>query len=151
MNGVPTETAASTIDPSAKRPTVVTNFSGYVPPFDVVPIVEKLLASVPQKYLIGLKEVVLTDSSGLSRKRRRSVTKARKRKIKIVEAGGLYHAACHGNLAWIEIFVDNKLRGIEKSWWLERNQSCYIPVLRGVVGLYWRFPRRLGDGTTLLG
>ena len=104
---------------SSQRPKVISSYSGYTPPFDVAPIVERMLASVPAKYLVGLSEVVLTNSSGLSRKLRRSVTKARKRKVKIVEAGGLYHAAWNGNRAWIEIFVDNKLRGVEGSWWLK--------------------------------
>jgi hypothetical protein len=119
MNVETSESTESAVTTTSQRPTVITNFSGYTPPFDVVPVVEKMLASVPQKYLIGLSSVVLTNSSGLSRKLRRSVTKARKRKVKIVEAGGLYHAALHGNRAWIEIFVDNKLRGVERSWWLK--------------------------------
>lgn len=112
------DTAESAITASSQRPTVITNFVGYTPPFNVVPIVERMLASVPPKYLVGLSEVVLTNSSGLPRKLRRSVTKSRKRKVKSAEAGGLYHQAWQGNRAWIEIFVDNILRNWEKGWWL---------------------------------
>ncbi len=119
MNDVRLETTENVVSVSPQHPTVITNFSGYTPPFDVVPIVERMVASVPSKYLIGLSQIVLTNSSGLSRKLRRSVTKARKRKVKIVEAGGLYHAAWHGNRAWIEIFVDNTLKGWEKGLWLK--------------------------------
>lgn len=104
---------------SSQCPAVITNFSGYTPPFDAVPIVESMLASVPPKYLIGLSEIVLTNASGLPRKLRRSMTRARKHKVKIVEAGGLYHQAWHGNQAWIEIFVDNILKRWEKGWWLK--------------------------------
>jgi len=119
MSDDPLETTGSAGATSSQFPKVIASFSGYTPPFDVVPIVERMLAYVPSKYLIGLSQIVLTNSSGLSRKLRRSVTKARKRKVRIVEAGGLYHQAWHGHRAWIEIFVDNKLRQWEKGWWLK--------------------------------
>jgi hypothetical protein len=69
--------------------------------------------------LIGLSKVVLTNSSGLSRKLRRSVTKARKHKVRVVEARGLYRQAWHGEQAWVQIFVDNTLARWEKGWWLK--------------------------------
>jgi hypothetical protein len=121
MNDERLETIENVVAISPQRPTVITNFSGYTPPYDVVPIVERMVATVPPKYLIGLSKVVLTNSSGLSRKLRRSVTKARKHKVRVVEARGLYHPAWKGNQAWIEIFVDNTLRQWEKGWWLKFN------------------------------
>lgn len=102
-----------------KLPEVVAHFSGYKPPFDPVPLIERMLASVPQKYLVGLSEVVLTNSSGLSREMRRSVTKSRGRKVRVAEARGLYRQAWNGKSAWIQIFVDNTLSGWEKGWWLK--------------------------------
>jgi hypothetical protein len=105
-------------------PTVQTFFSDYEPPFDAAPIVRRMLDSVPKKYLIGLQEVVLTNSSGLSRKRRETVLKSRRRKVRLDKTAGLYHAAFNGKPAWIEIFVDNTLRGWERSWWLR------IPLIR---------------------
>src|SRR5271154_5529478 len=117
MTGPSIENLKSSAEASSQRPAVVANFSGYAPPFDPVPIVERMLASVPPKYLIGLKRVVLTNSSGLPRRLRRAVTKARKRKVKIVEARGLYHREWRGDPAWIEIFVDNALERCEKRWW----------------------------------
>ena len=75
-----------------------------------------MLASVQPRYLIGLKEVVLTNSTGLSRKLRRSVTKSRKRKVRIAAARGLYHQAWKGKQAWIEIFVDNTLSFYDKGF-----------------------------------
>lgn len=77
-----------------------------------------MLDSIPKKYLDGLSEVVLTNTSGMSRERRRSVTKSRKRKIRMLNARGLYHPAWQREPAWIEIFVDNTIRGWEKGIWL---------------------------------
>jgi hypothetical protein len=108
-----------------RRPTVVARYSlGYEPPFDVAPIIERMLDSIPAKYLVGLSEVVLTNSSGLSRKRRRAATKSRNGKVKLSTARGVYHPAWKGKLAWIEIFVDNALHPLEKAFWLK------IPLIR---------------------
>lgn len=114
---------------SPAGPTVTASFSGYDPPFDVAPIVRRMLDSVPDKYLAGLGEVVLTNASGLSRKLRRSVTKTRGRKARIVDARGLYHQEWQGRQARIEIFVDNALKGWERGIWLK------IPFIReGRIG-----------------
>jgi hypothetical protein len=96
---------------------VVARFWDYSPPFDVSSLATRMLESVPPSYLLGLKEVVLTNKAGLSRSRRRSVTKSRGRKIKIVQASGLYHPAWKGKQAWIEIFVDSTFSGYEKGLW----------------------------------
>lgn len=61
---------------------------------------------------------MLTNASGFSRKRRRSVTKSRKRKVKLSTARGVYHPAWKGKRPWIEIFVDNTLKPWEKGLWL---------------------------------
>jgi hypothetical protein len=108
----------------AARPTVQAFFSDYEPPFDAVPIVQRMLDSVPRKYLVGLGQVVLTNASGLPRKLSRAVTKSRHRKVRLGQAAGLYHPASNGKPAWIEIFVDNTLRGWESGWWLR------IPLIR---------------------
>ena len=108
----------------AACPTVQTSFSGYEPPFDPAPIVQRMLDSVPKRYLVGLGEVVLTNASGLPRKLRRRVTKSRSRQVRFDKAAGLYHPAFNGKPAWIEIFVDNTLRGWESGWWLR------IPLIR---------------------
>jgi len=108
----------------AAGPTVQSFFSDYKPPFDAVPIVQRMLDSVPKKYLIGLQEVVLTNAGGLPKKLRSTVLKSRRRKVRLDKTAGLYHAAFNGNPAWIEIFVDNTLRGWESSWLLR------IPLIR---------------------
>jgi hypothetical protein len=117
MSGRPIVETESAIVSSPSLPVVIASFSGYTPPFDPVPIIERMLASVSPQHLIGLKSVVLTNSSGLPRKLRRAVTKLRKRKVRIVEARGLYHQEWHGQQAWIEIFVDNTLKLCERRWW----------------------------------
>lgn len=99
-------------------PIIVTSFSGYEPPFDLVPIVRRMLDSVPEQYLFGLGEIVLTNASALTGKRRRGMAKSRRGKVRAVEARGLYHPAFSGSRAWVELFVDNTLRGWENGWWL---------------------------------
>ena len=61
---------------------------------------------------------MLSNASGLSAKRRNTSVKRRKRKVMLAGAGGAYHPASRGSPAWIEIFVDNTLRGWETGWWL---------------------------------
>jgi hypothetical protein len=106
-----------------RSPQVIVSFSGYEPPFDPAPLIRRMLDSVPKNYLAGLGAVVLSNASGLSGKRRNRSVKSRKRKVGLAAVRGLYHPSSRGNLAWIEIFVDNTLRG-EKGWWLR------IPLVR---------------------
>jgi hypothetical protein len=114
---------------SFSRPKVVTQFTnGYVPPFDVVASVEKMLDSVPPKYLNGLSEIVLTNTSGLPRKLRRSVTKSRGRKLRQAEARGFYYQAWNGRPAWIKIFVDNTLIHWHVWFWSRHSFTRDIPM-----------------------
>lgn len=117
---------------SFSRPKAVTQFvAGYVPPFDVGATVERMLDSVPPKYLNGLSEIVLTNTAGLSRKQRRSVTKSRGRKVKQAASAGLYFQAWKGRPAWIKIYVDNALKNWEKGFWLKL--SFYREMLLGHI------------------
>jgi hypothetical protein len=118
------ENAAPNDGLSSRSVRITTSYHEYTPPFAVEPIVRRMLDSVPDKYLSGLNEVALTNTSGMSRERRRAVTKSRKRKVRMLDARGLYHPAWNNRPAWIEIFVDNILRGWEKGLWL------YIPFMR---------------------
>ncbi len=110
-----------------RLPKILSRYSDYVPPFDPEPIVTRMVESVPPMYLVGLSEIVLTNSSGLSRKRRRSITKSRTRKVRIRAARGLYHSARNDGLAWIEIFVDNAVEPWRRGWWLK------LPFVREFV------------------
>lgn len=113
---------------SSKSVRITESYHEYTPPFEVEPIIQRMLDSVPDKYLAGLSEVVLTNTSGMARHRRRAVTKSRKRKVRMLDARGLYHPAWHNQPAWIEIFVDNTLKGWERT-------SLWLPFMRnGLLG-----------------
>jgi hypothetical protein len=98
------------------RPSITLAFSGPEPSFDVLSMVERIVDSVPESFLVGLTDVVLTNASTLPRSRRRGATKSRGRKVRIKEAGGLYHPATQQRGAWIEIFVDNVLNRRGRGW-----------------------------------
>lgn len=126
-------------------PQVIVTFSDYEPPFDVASTTQRILDSVPRQYLTGLSAVVLTNASGLSRKRRNNTVKARRRKVRMGAARGLYHPAWNGNRAWIEIFVDNTLRELEKGWWLRVpfvRESMLSDVLFHEIGHHIHFAVR---------
>jgi hypothetical protein len=86
---------------------VVEQYRDWEPPISLVPVVQSLLFTLPPRYLLGLKTVVLTNASGLNRTRRRSKTRSRQRKVKVVDVLGLYHPARRENPPWIELFIDN--------------------------------------------
>lgn len=103
-----------------RKPKIAAHYSlAYKPPFDVTQIVERMVESVPPKYLVGLSEIVLTDHGDMPRKHRRSVTYSRNKKVRIMNTRGLYHPAWKGKRAWIEIFVDATLKHWEKGFWLK--------------------------------
>jgi hypothetical protein len=112
-------TGSESIMAAWARPRVVERYTGYTPSFDVKAAVEKMVATVPSKFLVGLEEVVLTNTADLPRRVRRAVTKSRRKKVRMIEARGLYHPAWKNRPAWIEIFVDNTLRAWERGWWLK--------------------------------
>jgi len=110
---------------SFSRPKVVCDFlGGYEPPINVARIAEEMLDSVPPKFLNGLAEVVLTNTAGLPRKLRRSVTKSRGRKVRKASSLGLYHPAWNNHQAWIQIYVDNTLKYWAEWFWF------FLPIVR---------------------
>jgi hypothetical protein len=124
-------------DGTLRQVKLVTYFREYEPPFDLRPLLSRMLRSVPSEYLAGLGSVVLTSTDTLSRKRRRSTTRSRKRIVKVVQARGLYHYAWAGEPAWIEIFVDRILNGWERGWWLKLppvQDFLFAPVLFHEIG-----------------
>jgi hypothetical protein len=85
----------------------------YQPPFDFKSTVERLLATVPEKYLIGLDCVVLVNQSGLPRRDRVGKTWSRKRKVDKLRILGRYHPRWHNSLPYIELRVDKILLSLE--------------------------------------
>lgn len=97
-------------------------YNDYQPPKYAARTVRKLIRTVPEKYLQGLECVVLTNQSGLPRKRRLGKVTSRKRSHLRSSIVGLYHPMHYGEKAWIELFVDKLEVGIYRYWW--------IPLLR---------------------
>lgn len=96
---------------NASLPVAVSEvYKDYKPPVNAAGVVRTLIRYVPPKYLAGLGHVVLTNSSGLSHRRRRKKTWSRKHKLRIADARGVYRRRWKGQPAVIEIFVDNTVR-----------------------------------------
>ena len=85
---------------------VTESYVNYSPPLDYSAIAKRLLASVPEKYLIDLDSVVLCNLSGQPRRIRTGTLPRRGRRIKREHVAGLYHPAWRGRKAWIQVFVD---------------------------------------------
>jgi hypothetical protein len=75
---------------------ITESYINYVPPADYGATVKRLLATVPEKYLVGLDSVVLCNLSGQSRK-------LRTRKERLL---GRYRPKWRGEKACIQLFVD---------------------------------------------
>jgi len=82
-------------------------YEDYKPPFDVKRAIERMLAVVPEKYLVGLSSIVLTCENALTRKRARSMTWSCGKKVSAARARGLYHPRWRDNPAWIELHIDS--------------------------------------------
>lgn len=107
-------------------------YRGYTPPMNVQATVDRLLASIPSKYVAGLKTIVLTNASGLGHSRKRSRTRSRGRRVAISGCTGLYHQKWNHDPAWIELFVDNMLASCP-------HLMLRIPPLRDEVVAYVLF------------
>ncbi|MCP4108299.1 MAG: hypothetical protein GY749_22615 [Desulfobacteraceae bacterium] len=91
-----------------KQPVIIEEFyKKYDCPINTSTTVERLLSGVPQKYLAGLKKVVITDAAGLNREGRRGKIKSRKKKVSVQECRGFYYRPHRGESAWIELYTDN--------------------------------------------
>ena len=99
---------------SVPTPTAVQEaYRAYRPPFDAKATVEKLLASVPEDLLRGLRCIVLVNQSGLSRRHRVGKIWSRKRKVDKLRILGRYHPGWHNSQPYIELRVDRILLGLE--------------------------------------
>lgn len=85
---------------------VIESYVNYSPPLDYSAIAKRLLATVPDKYSIGLASVVLSNLSGQPRRLRTGTLPRRGRRIKRERVAGLYHPEWRGQKAWIQVFVD---------------------------------------------
>lgn len=106
-------------------------YSNYRPPRYANKTIQKLIRTVPEKYLQGLGCIVLTNHSALSRRDRLGKVTSRKRRIPQSFVRGRYHYAYHGEMAWIELFVD-KLE-------VDTAKVSWIPLLREIAFGYTLF------------
>src|ERR1017187_3717724 len=96
---------------TASHSVIVRESYGSAPPsFDAGLVVRRLLDSIPSKYLVGLKTVVLTDTAALNHAERRAKTQSRGKKVRIQNCRGMYIQGSKNAPAWIEMFVDNCIR-----------------------------------------
>jgi hypothetical protein len=117
-------TAEMRADP--RLPELVESYRDFEPPANFKRVVETLLAYVPSKYLVGLKTIILTNSSALSRDQRRQKTWSRNHKVRLSECRGSYSRETKSSSATVWLYVDN----IVKGWpgWITRP-----PLLRYMV------------------
>lgn len=95
-------------------PSIVKNYGDNAPPFEVEPTVRRALKVVPKNLLGGLDQIVLTNASSLSRRRRRAKTKSRRKQVSIKTCRGLYRKN------HIEIFVDNIIRTKKRNYFVRQ-------------------------------
>lgn len=86
-------------------------YRNFAAPCDARASVAELLETVPSEHLVGLGQVVLTNSAALTGARKKARSWSRGKKARHSKVGGLYHATWRGQPAWIEIFVDKILDG----------------------------------------
>ena len=107
-------------------PEIVEAYRDFEPPANFKQVVETLLSYVPPKYLAGLKTIILTNSSALSRDQRRQKTWSRNRKVRLSECRGSYSRATKSSPATVWLYVDNLVRDLPG--WMTRP-----PLLRYMV------------------
>ena len=103
------ETRTETTSAGYPAPEIVEFYRDYIPPVDVKRTVEEMVASVPSKYLTGLKTILLTNSAALTRDQRRQKIFQRGRNHKLVEARGWYSRATRSRQASVAVIVNNTL------------------------------------------
>ena len=109
----------------AKTVAVKEAYCGYKPPFNAAKVVRQLLASIPERYLIGLDCIVLTDMAGQPRRNRLGKTTRRGRRIAQSRVAGPFHPLWNGQLPWVELYVDQILRPYPRF-------ALWLPLIRNI-------------------
>ncbi len=105
--GLEARGASSAEESRSLKVEVVEQYRDWAPQLPAKHIVELFLAETPNRFLLGLSRVVLTNSQVLNHKERRRKTRRKGRKVRLATALGLYYQRWHGRPAYIELFVDN--------------------------------------------
>src|SRR5258708_1471683 len=109
--------------PQRVRPEIIENYKNFEPPAKFRISLEELLDAAPEKYLVGLDAIVLTNQTALTRDERRRKTWSRNRKIRLADARGWYQRGTRISPANICLYVDNIMRS-------EQPGVRRIPILR---------------------
>jgi hypothetical protein len=115
------ETIPVELEPNA--PTIVESYRNFAPPSNFRHDVETLLRFVPQKYLVGLKTIVLTNRAGLTGNKRKQKVWSRNRKVRLADSLGSYSRGGKNSSGSVWLYVDNIVKA-ESSWWR------WVPLLR---------------------
>jgi hypothetical protein len=89
-----------------ERVQIIEAYVNYKPEFNYSKIVERLIFTVPDKYLMGLGSIVLCNFSGLPKREKAGKIRRKKNRIKRDEVGGYYQHEWRGQKALIQLFVD---------------------------------------------
>ncbi len=108
---------------------IIESYSNYTPGLNFTGMVEHLLSTVPEKYLVGLDSVVLCNLSGLPQSEKRGTVRRSKRRMKRAESAGRYHAAWKGEKPWIQLFVDQiEMPPRSLRWIRPLERLCWPPA-----------------------
>lgn len=102
-------------------------YRDYKPRLDVKRMVRELLATVPPEYLTGLKSVLLTNRSAVSRDQRRQKIRQGGRNHELAKSLGAYYKATRSRPATVSLFVDNILDSVPR-WTLWFGMIRYVLV-----------------------
>jgi hypothetical protein len=94
------------------KPEIVENYKDFEPPERFRTLVDQLLLAVPPHYLAGLKTIVLTNQSALTRDQRRQKIWGRRRMYRLAEVRGAYYEATRSRPASVLLLVDNVVKGL---------------------------------------
>jgi hypothetical protein len=106
------------------KPEIVENYKDFEPPERFRTLVDQLLLAVPSHYLVGLKTIMLTNQSALTRDQRRQKIWGRRRKYRLAEVRGAYYEATRSRPASVLLLVDNVVKGLPP-WVLRTPLICY--------------------------
>lgn len=105
------------------RPVIVENYNQFEPPAQFREMLEELLDCVPAGHILGLKTIVLTNRSALTRDQRQEKSWSRNHMVRLADARGWYQAASRTSPASIYLCVDNIVQS-------EKPETHRIPIVR---------------------
>lgn len=105
------------------RPDIVENYNQFEPPAHFRVMLDELLDSVPSEHLVGLRTIVLTNRSALTRDLRQQKTWSRNHMVRLADARGWYQSGSKTSPASIYLCMDNIVRS-------EQPGTHRIPIVR---------------------